>query len=99
MVHRRVSAAAAAVLTDIYYDVEAYEKITQYWKVNELRISMIIELDTFAPKTGSIIGGDFNVDIPGTIIVEVLLRRRNTLAIFTARYHNTLYFDITDLTM
>ena len=63
MVHLRVSAAAAAVLTDIYYDIEAYEKITQYLKVNELRTSMIIKLDTVAPKTGSIIGGVFNVDI------------------------------------
>ena len=80
-------------MTDIYYDVEAYEK------VNELRTSMIIELDTLAPKTISIIGGDFNVDIPGTIIVEILLRRKNTPAIFTAWYHNTLYFDITGLTM
>ena len=51
MVHLRVSAAAAAVLTDIYYDVEAYEKITQYWKVNELRTSMTIKLDTLAPRT------------------------------------------------
>ena len=34
MVHRQVSAAAAAVLTDIYNDVEAYEKITQYLKAS-----------------------------------------------------------------
>ena len=62
---------------------------------------MIIKLDTLAPKTGSVIGGDFNVHIPGTIIVEILLRRRNTLAIFTAWYHNTgtRYFDITGMTM
>ena len=46
MVHLRVSAAAAAaaVLMGIYYDVDAYEKITQYWKVNELRTSMIRRL-------------------------------------------------------